>query len=123
MDQDQQRDFAEEAYWRAFCPACGTSPCTADGGHPDDEPYWQTFSPEPAEPAAEFMCCGTWLPYPQPGREVSCPGCGTKFVSGLPPGWRERLSPEGVTHVIPPAGPCATCGRGRHDTDQDQETG
>ena len=33
MDQDQQRDFAEEAYWRAFCPECGTSPCAVDGEH------------------------------------------------------------------------------------------
>jgi hypothetical protein len=31
MDQDQQRDPAEERYNREFCPACGTSPCGWDG--------------------------------------------------------------------------------------------
>lgn len=31
MDQDQERDAAEEKYNREFCPACGTSPCGWDG--------------------------------------------------------------------------------------------
>lgn len=31
MDQTEQRDFAEERYWREFCAACGTSPCGWDG--------------------------------------------------------------------------------------------
>ena len=31
MDQDQQRDYAEEKYNQEFCPACGTSPCEWDG--------------------------------------------------------------------------------------------
>ena|SRR5215831_5625061 len=111
MDQDQQRDYAEEKYNRHFCPECGTSPCTADGGHPDSEP----------DAVLVFECCGQWLPYPQDGETVTCPGCRTAFVSGLPAGWTEWLSPGGVTHAVPPAGPCATCGRGRHDTEQ--ETG
>ena len=37
---DDQRDYAEEAYWREFCGACGDSPCTwdgrPDGFHTDD---------------------------------------------------------------------------------------
>jgi len=28
---DDQRDYEEEAYWRAFCNACGASPCIWDG--------------------------------------------------------------------------------------------
>lgn len=32
---DDQRDYEEEAYWRGFCPLCGTSPCEWDGV-PDD---------------------------------------------------------------------------------------
>lgn len=43
---DENRDLAEEAYWRAFCIPCGTSPCdwdgTPDGFHADD--------PDPAGP-------------------------------------------------------------------------
>ncbi len=27
-----------------------------------------------------------------------------------------RISPNDVSHLIPPAGPCATCGKGRHDS-------
>jgi hypothetical protein len=38
MYQDEHRDFAEEAYWRAFCPECGTSPCAVDGEHYDSGP-------------------------------------------------------------------------------------
>ena len=26
-----------------------------------------------------------------------------------------RISPNDVAHLIPPTGPCATCGRGRHE--------
>lgn len=29
------RDYAEEAYLRDFCPACGTSPCESVDGHAD----------------------------------------------------------------------------------------
>lgn len=40
--EDENRDLAEEAYWRAFCGACGASPCTwdgtPDGFHTDDQP-------------------------------------------------------------------------------------
>lgn len=36
----------------------------------------------------------------------------------LPVGWRAWRSPEGVTHAVPPTGPCATCGRGRHDAEK-----
>ena len=40
-DYDDQRDYAEEAYWRDFCEACGQSPCawdgTPDGFHADDD--------------------------------------------------------------------------------------
>jgi hypothetical protein len=74
---------------------------------------------EPAgEPSLVFECCEE-LPYPEPGQEIRCGGCGTVFVTALPPGWREWTSPAGVTHAIPPAGPCATCGQGRHDNDQE----
>jgi hypothetical protein len=31
MDNDEQRDAAEEKYGREFCQACGTSPCGWDG--------------------------------------------------------------------------------------------
>jgi len=31
VNSNDERDYAEEAYWRAFCPACGASPCTRDG--------------------------------------------------------------------------------------------
>ena len=31
MDQDQERDYAEERYNAEFCPACGASPCGWDG--------------------------------------------------------------------------------------------
>lgn len=27
IERDDSRDYAEEAYWREFCPACGVSPC------------------------------------------------------------------------------------------------
>jgi hypothetical protein len=74
---------------------------------------------EPAgEPRLVFECCEE-LPYPEPGQEVQCGGCGTVFVLALPDGWREWASRAGVTHAIPPTGPCATCGRGRHDNDQE----
>lgn len=33
-------------------------------------------------------------------------------------GWREWVSPNKVTHIVPPAGPCATCGNGRHETSE-----
>jgi hypothetical protein len=38
---DEHRDYAEEAYWRDYCQACGDSPCgwdgvTSDGFHTDD---------------------------------------------------------------------------------------
>jgi len=36
-----ERDYAEEAYWREFCIPCGDSPCTWDGqpdGFHADEP-------------------------------------------------------------------------------------
>ena len=37
---DDQRDYQEEAYWRAFCDPCGQSPCgwdgTPDGFHTDE---------------------------------------------------------------------------------------
>jgi hypothetical protein len=33
----------------------------------------------------------------------------------LPAGWSAWQSPNGVTHAIPPTGPCATCGNGRHE--------
>lgn len=33
----------------------------------------------------------------------------------LPADWTEWASPQGVSHAVPPAGPCATCGRGRHE--------
>ena len=36
MSYDDERDYAEEAYWRAFCPACGTSPCESEDGHKAD---------------------------------------------------------------------------------------
>jgi hypothetical protein len=39
----------------------------------------------------------------------------TTAITGLPAGWREWTSPNDVSHAVPPAGPCATCGRGRHD--------
>lgn len=29
---------------------------------------------------------------------------------GFPSGWHEYLSPNGVSHAVPPTGPCATCG-------------
>lgn len=38
---DDQRDYAEEAYWRSYCDACGGAPCTWDGvpdGFHADEP-------------------------------------------------------------------------------------
>lgn len=55
-DTDQQRDFAEEAYWRAFCPECGTSPCTVDGEHYDGEPDPATYDAELfADAAAEYV--------------------------------------------------------------------
>lgn len=110
MDQDQQRDADEERYLGEFCPACGASPCTWDG-QPDG------FHTE-TEPITEFECCGQWLPYPEPGQEIRCPGCGDRFISALPPGWREWTSPQGISHAVPPSGPCATCGR-YHDNDQE----
>jgi hypothetical protein len=60
MDQDQQRDFAEEAYWRAFCPECGTSPCAVDGEHSGDDP----------EPVDDCAIC---VPGQCPGPD-DCPG-------------------------------------------------
>ena len=32
-----------------------------------------TLDPQP--PDAQIMCCGSWLPYPAPGAEVTCPHC------------------------------------------------
>jgi hypothetical protein len=64
-------------------------------------------------------CCGRRLPHPRPGQETRCGGCGSVYTTVLEPGWREWISPADVSHIIPPTGPCATCGRGRHD---DQET-
>lgn len=31
-------------------------------------------------PAAEIQCCGTWAPYPEPGRDTRCAGCGSVFT-------------------------------------------
>jgi hypothetical protein len=42
---DQQRDYAEEAYWRNYCQACGASPCGWDG-EPDG---FHTDDPVPGE--------------------------------------------------------------------------
>lgn len=28
MDNDEQRDYQEEQYWKNWCPECGTSPCS-----------------------------------------------------------------------------------------------
>lgn len=28
---DDERDYAEEAYWRDYCQPCGASPCNWDG--------------------------------------------------------------------------------------------
>ena len=40
MNGDDERDYEEEAYWRAFCDPCGTSPCgwdgRPDGSHTND---------------------------------------------------------------------------------------
>jgi hypothetical protein len=35
-------------------------------------------------------------------------------ASDLPAGWTTWHSPNGVDHVVPPRGTCATCGRDRH---------
>lgn len=40
---EDQRDYAEEAYWRDFCDACGVSPCMWDGqpdGFHAELPTW-----------------------------------------------------------------------------------
>jgi hypothetical protein len=29
---------------------------------------------------AEIQCCGQWTPYPKPGQDTWCPGCGTVFT-------------------------------------------
>lgn len=55
MSSQDERDPAEERYWRDFCPACGTRPCTApldsDGApiHEDElrEQRWQDTTPDP----------------------------------------------------------------------------
>jgi hypothetical protein len=31
-----ERDEAEEAYWREFCPGCGVSPCQLPDGETDE---------------------------------------------------------------------------------------
>jgi hypothetical protein len=70
-DRDQQRDYAEEAYNRNFCPACGASPCTWDG-EPDG-----FHTDEPAEPPRVVQ-----------GESNLSPGmCGHQTAYGLP--WSE----------------------------------
>lgn len=29
---------------------------------------------------AEIMCCGIWMPYPQPGNDTQCSECGTRYT-------------------------------------------
>jgi len=36
MDNDEQRDYAEEQYNRDLCPGCSNSPCP-DGGRCEDD--------------------------------------------------------------------------------------
>lgn len=36
MSAQDERDYAEEAYWAAFCPMCGTSPCESDDEHAEE---------------------------------------------------------------------------------------
>jgi hypothetical protein len=40
------------------------------------------------------------------GTRHRCPAC--------PPLGTKWTSPQGVTHLVPDVGPCATCGQGRH---------
>jgi hypothetical protein len=56
--EDENRDYAEEAYWRAYCQACGDSPCTWDGRNDG----FHTDTPSTAEWFAECKadgCTGT----------------------------------------------------------------
>lgn len=36
----------------------------------------------------------------------------------LPRGWTIWTSLNEVDHIVPPSGPCATCGKGRHQEDK-----
>lgn len=36
MDNNDERDYEEEQYWKNFCPACGVSPCESKEGHNED---------------------------------------------------------------------------------------
>lgn len=63
----------------------------------EEERYWARFCPE----------CGT-SPCESPDGHAS-------DDDDLPDGWRSWASPAGIIHVVPPEGPCATCGAGRHD--------
>lgn len=39
MDNDQERDFAEEKYNRELCPECGYSPCILTKEYDPHESY------------------------------------------------------------------------------------
>jgi hypothetical protein len=91
VNSNDERDHAEEAYWREFCPACGTSPCDSPGGHTVcedcDEPlhtgkgdYAETWYDDSAGSPACFGNGGKHVPawpvaeYPPPDAYRRGPG-------------------------------------------------
>lgn len=59
MDNNLERDPAEERYNREFCIPCGTSPCgwdgKPDGFHTDDEPPARLLAPRQPERTARQL--------------------------------------------------------------------
>ncbi len=61
IDADQQRDYGEERYNAALCPACGASPCEwdgrPDGFHTDELPERKTLGCERHGYGPDYMAC------------------------------------------------------------------
>jgi hypothetical protein len=68
---------AEHAYWRAFCPACGVSPCEwdgqPDGFHTDDGPEPER---QPIDPALFARTAPAWNCISDPDGPHYTPGSG-----------------------------------------------
>jgi hypothetical protein len=85
-------------------------------GLPDDEVIGKYFDAMDEE---------SWNIEPRTVQKTSSPDdrarrAGLVNPPPMPDGWRAWTSPNGVQHAVPPVGPCATCGRGRHENDQEE---
>lgn len=71
MDNQEQRDFLEEAYYRDYCPGCDNSPCS---------------SPNDCDPDEDDNPCDVVIGVDTMGESVFCDGsCVTGRKRSLPP--------------------------------------